>query len=131
MERYNEPGNSKDVFPKGILLEFLDKNKVVKSWIKAESAVRDDKIKKIIAKGNVTCYDNENKKIEEEFGDILITIVNLSRFLNLDLTDTLNKSYMKFKKRVDRMEKEAKKKNINLEKLNIYELDKLSEKSKK
>ena len=64
MERYNEPGNSKDVFPKGILLEFLDKNKVVKSWIKAESAVRDDKIKKIIAKGNVTCYDNENKKIE-------------------------------------------------------------------
>jgi LPS export ABC transporter protein LptC len=64
MERYNEPGNSKDVFPKGILLEFLDNNKVVKSWIKAESAVRDDKIKKIIAKGNVTCYDNENKKIE-------------------------------------------------------------------
>ncbi|MBK8051861.1 MAG: hypothetical protein IPK35_00935 [Saprospiraceae bacterium] len=66
MERYNEPGNSKDVFPKGILLEFLEKNKVVKSWIKAESAVRDDKIKKIIAKGNVTCYDNENKKLKHQ-----------------------------------------------------------------
>jgi len=75
--------------------------------------------------------ENKNKKIEEEFGDILITIVNLSRFLNLDLIDTLNKSYMKFKKRVDKMEKEAKKENIDLKKLNIYELDKLWEKSKK
>jgi len=75
--------------------------------------------------------ENKNKKIEEEFGDILITIVNLSRFLNLDLIDTLNKSYMKFKKRVDKMEKEAKKENIDLEKLNIYELDKLWDKSKK
>lgn len=64
MERYNEPGNSKDVFPKGILLEFLDQNKVVKSWIKAETAVRDEKTNKITAKGNVNCYDNENKKIE-------------------------------------------------------------------
>ncbi|MBK7634330.1 MAG: hypothetical protein IPJ13_08580 [Saprospiraceae bacterium] len=31
MERYNEPGNSKDVFPKGILLEFLEKIR----WSKA------------------------------------------------------------------------------------------------
>ncbi len=90
-----------------------------------------DKLKEEIKELEDALKENENKKIEEEFGDILITIVNLSRFLNLDLTDTLNKSYMKFKKRVDRMEKEAKKKNINLEKLNIYELDKLWEKSKK
>ena len=90
-----------------------------------------DKLKEEIKELEDALKENENKKIEEEFGDILITIVNLSRFLNLDLTDTLNKSYMKFKKRVDRMEKEAKKENIDLEKLNIYELDKLWEKSKK
>jgi LPS export ABC transporter protein LptC len=64
MERYNEPGNSRDVFPKGILLEFMDNNKVVKSWIKAESAIRDERTNKITAKGNVNCYDNDNKKIE-------------------------------------------------------------------
>ena len=64
MERYNEPGNSRDVFPKGILLEFMDNNRTVKSWIKAESAIRDERTNKIIAKGNVNCYDNENKKIE-------------------------------------------------------------------
>lgn len=90
-----------------------------------------EKLKEEIKELEDALKENENKKIEEEFGDILITIVNLSRFLNLDLTDTLNKSYMKFKKRVDRMEKEAKKENIDLEKLNIYELDKLWEKSKK
>ncbi|MGB4839966.1 MAG: LPS export ABC transporter periplasmic protein LptC [Saprospiraceae bacterium] len=64
MERYSEYGNSSDVFPKGILLEFLDDNRVVKSWVKAETAVREEKIKKITARGNVTCYDDENKKIE-------------------------------------------------------------------
>ena len=90
-----------------------------------------EKLKEEIKELEDALKQNENKKIEEEFGDILITIVNLSRFLNLDLTDALNKSYMKFKKRVDKMEKEAKKENIDLKKLNIYELDKLWEKSKK
>jgi len=90
-----------------------------------------DKLKEEIKELEDALKENKNKKIEEEFGDILITIVNLSRFLNLDLTDTLNKSYMKFKKRVDKMKKEAKKENIDLKKLNIYELDKLWEKSKK
>ncbi|NLI56477.1 hypothetical protein GX420_05820 [bacterium] len=90
-----------------------------------------DKLKEEIKELEDALKENENKKIEEEFGDILITIVNLSRFLNLDLIDTLNESYMKFKKRVDKMEKEAKKENIDLKKLNIYELDKLWEKSKK
>jgi len=90
-----------------------------------------EKLKEEIKELEDALKQNENKKIEEEFGDILITIVNLSRFLNIDLTDALNKSYMKFKKRVDKMKKEAKKENIDLEKLNIYELDKLWEKSKK
>lgn len=90
-----------------------------------------EKLKEEIKELEDSLKQNENKKLEEEFGDILITIVNLSRFLNLDLIDTLNKSYMKFKKRVDKMKKEAKKENIDLEKLNIYELDKLWEKSKK
>ena len=90
-----------------------------------------EKLKEEIKELEDALKQNENKKIEEEFGDILITIVNLSRFLNIDLTDALNKSYTKFKKRVDKMKKEAKKENIDLEKLNIYELDKLWEKSKK
>ena len=64
MERYSEYSNSKDVFPKGILLEFLDEKKLVKSWIKAETAIREEKNHKITARGNVTCYDDENKKIE-------------------------------------------------------------------
>jgi len=64
MERYNDYSDSKDVFPKGILVEFLDDKKVVKSWIKADYAIREQKVQKITAKGNVTCYDDQNKKIE-------------------------------------------------------------------
>ena len=89
-----------------------------------------DKLKEEINELEEVLKEKKSEKIEEEFGDILITIVNLSRFLKLDINDALKKSYLKFKKRVQKMKKEAKKENISLEKLNILELDELWEKSK-
>jgi LPS export ABC transporter protein LptC len=64
MERYMENGRQKNIFPKGILLEFFDEKKIVKSWIKADYAQQEESTQKITAKGNVTCYDDQNKKIE-------------------------------------------------------------------
>jgi len=64
MERFSEYGNSKDVFPKGILLEFLNENKIVYSWLKAETAVREERTQKITAKGNVIFYNDKNEKLE-------------------------------------------------------------------
>jgi LPS export ABC transporter protein LptC len=64
MERYVEYNNSKDVFPKGILLEFMDENKVVNSWLKAETAIREERTQRITAKGNVVFYDTRNQKLE-------------------------------------------------------------------
>jgi len=64
MERYNDYGNSKDIFPKGILLEFLNDEKVVYSWLKAESAIREERTQKIVAKGNVIFYNDKNEKLE-------------------------------------------------------------------
>lgn len=89
-----------------------------------------DKLKEEINELEEVLKEKKSEKIEEEFGDILITIVNLSRFLKLDINIALEKSYLKFKKRVQKMKKEAKKENISLEKLNIFELDELWEKSK-
>lgn len=64
IERYLDINNGKDFFPKGILLEFLDKNKNVLSWLKAETALREERTKKITAKGNVVFYNNNNEKLE-------------------------------------------------------------------
>jgi LPS export ABC transporter protein LptC len=64
MERFVDYNNSKDVFPKGILLEFMDENKTVNSWLKAETAIREERTQKITAKGNVVFYKDKNQKIE-------------------------------------------------------------------
>lgn len=64
MERYTSFTEPKDEFPKGILVEFLDVNKKVFSWLKADMAVRDELKKKIIAKGNVEFYNDRQEKLE-------------------------------------------------------------------
>ncbi len=64
MIRYTEYGNTKDAFPKGILLEFLRENKEVYSWLKAESAVREEREQKITARGNVIFYNDKGEKLE-------------------------------------------------------------------
>jgi len=64
MERYVDYNDSKDIFPKGILLEFMDENKVVNSWLKAETAIRESRTQKITAKGNVIFYNDKNEKLE-------------------------------------------------------------------
>jgi LPS export ABC transporter protein LptC len=64
LERYNAYNDSKDVFPKGILIEFLNEQKVVDSWLKADNAVREARTSKVTAKGNVIFYDAKNQKLE-------------------------------------------------------------------
>lgn len=64
MERYLDYNNSKDVFPKGILIEFMKDNKTVNRWLKAESAVSEARTQRITAKGNVVVYDEKNQKLE-------------------------------------------------------------------
>jgi len=64
MERHIDSYKGKDVFPKGILLEFMDANHTVMSWLKAETAVRDYEKNKITARGNVIFYNDKNEKLE-------------------------------------------------------------------
>ncbi|MBC7885266.1 MAG: LPS export ABC transporter periplasmic protein LptC, partial [Saprospiraceae bacterium] len=64
MERYIAYNDSKDVFPKGILLEFMNEDKIVYSWLKADNAVREEQTSKITAKGNVMFYNDKNEKLE-------------------------------------------------------------------
>jgi len=64
-----------------------------------------------------------NKGKEEELGDLLFAIVNLSRHLNIDPENALNKAINKFSKRFNKIEVRLKKDNINIRDLNLEELD--------
>ncbi len=59
--------------------------------------------------------ESQNKKhIEEEFGDLLFSLVNLSRFLDIDPEISLERANQKFKKRFLYIENKAKEENLNI-----------------
>lgn len=89
-----------------------------------------DKLEEEIKELKEALIKNDKKSVEEEFGDIIITIVNLSRFLDLDIFNSLKISFEKFKDRFEKMKDLAKKKNMNLKNLKINQLDSLWEESK-
>ncbi|MBK9255496.1 MAG: LPS export ABC transporter periplasmic protein LptC [Saprospiraceae bacterium] len=64
MERNISLSDAKDEFPKGILVEFLGADKQVYSWLKANSAVRDEKESKVTTRGSVEFYNDKNEKLE-------------------------------------------------------------------
>jgi len=74
--------------------------------------------------------DNNQKNIEEELGDILIGVVNLSRFLHVSAEVAMQKANKKFYKRFTTMEKFITKDKKEIDKLSLSELDTYWEKVK-
>ncbi|KAA3609791.1 MAG: nucleoside triphosphate pyrophosphohydrolase [Calditrichaeota bacterium] len=93
----------------------------------------NDVIKKLeeeVSEFKVAVKENNSLNIEKEFGDILFTLVNISRFTNVISEDALHKTNTKFIKRFNFIEKQF---NNNPEKMSaasMKELDTLWEKSK-
>ena len=69
-------------------------------------------------------------KIEDELGDVLFSVINLSRFLKVSPEVSLNRANLKFTSRFQFIEKEAKLENKNLEDMTLEEMDKLWDKAK-
>ncbi len=67
---------------------------------------------------------------EEEFGDILFSLVNLSRFIGVDPERALRKSTEKFVKRFQKMEELIEKDGKKLSNLSIEEMNRYWEKAK-
>ena len=72
-----------------------------------------------------------NKGKEEELGDLLFAIVNLSRHLDIDPENSLNNAINKFSIRFNKIEKRLSIKNIKMKTLTLEELDKFWNKVKK
>ncbi|MFC1518061.1 nucleoside triphosphate pyrophosphohydrolase, partial [Candidatus Margulisiibacteriota bacterium] len=79
-------------------------------------------------------YKKKNRQkryLEEEIGDILFSLVNVSRKLKIDAESAMQQSTDKFIKRFEHMEKNIVKQNREIKDHSLKELDKLWEKSKR
>jgi len=70
-------------------------------------------------------------KIEEEFGDLLFSLVNISRFLKVNPEDSLRLTIEKFIQRFQKIEKELKNRGKSPEESTLEEMDEIWEKAKK
>lgn len=71
------------------------------------------------------------EKIEEEFGDLMFSLVNYARFLQVDPELALERTNRKFKSRFMQMEDLAKQRNLSLESMSLQEMDALWNEIKK
>ena len=72
---------------------------------------------------NVEVNDKNRNKIEDEFGDVLFTLINYSRFLKIDPELSLKKSTEKFIGRFKILEEIIKRKKQKISQINKNVLD--------
>lgn len=97
-------------------------------WESIEGIV--EKLNEEVAELRESLENREGRATEEEVGDLLFTIVNISRFLKLDPEVTLKKANLKFKTRFEDMESSASRSGIRLSELSKQELEALWESAK-
>jgi tetrapyrrole methylase family protein/MazG family protein len=72
----------------------------------------------------------DSNKVEDELGDVLFSVINLSRFLKISPEVALNRANLKFTSRFQFIEKEVKAENKKLEEMTLEEMDKIWDKAK-
>jgi XTP/dITP diphosphohydrolase len=81
-----------------------------------------DKVKEEIEELQVE-IKAESNKVEDEFGDVLFSLINYGRFLNVNPEDALEKTNKKFIKRFQYLETESKKEGKELSDMSLTEMD--------
>lgn len=74
--------------------------------------------------------DSKSQNIEEEFGDLIFSLVNLSRYLNIQSENALAKTNTKFIKRFQLMEALVEAEDLKLSEMSLSEMDVYWEKAK-
>ena len=83
-------------------------------WQKVEEETNE--LHAAIAKG-------ERDKIEDEFGDLVFSLINYARFLRIDPENALERTNKKFIDRFTKMETEALMQSRNLDEMTLEEMD--------
>jgi XTP/dITP diphosphohydrolase len=75
--------------------------------------------------------ETASEKVEEEFGDVLFSLVNYARFIGVNPEDALEKTNKKFIRRFTYLEKESRKDGKKMGEMSLSEMDVYWNKAKK
>jgi XTP/dITP diphosphohydrolase len=89
-----------------------------------------DKVQEELSELNEEIKAGNNENIEKEFGDVLFSMINYARFINVNPENALEKTNKKFINRFQYLERESKKEGKNLADMSLAEMDIYWEKSK-
>ena len=81
------------------------------------------KVEEEISELNEAIIQKDQKKVEEEFGDVLFSMVNFARFLDIDAENALEITNKKFISRFTQMEQAALAKGMNLNEMSLEQMD--------
>ncbi|MCF6407156.1 nucleoside triphosphate pyrophosphohydrolase [Chitinophaga filiformis] len=90
-----------------------------------------DKVKEEIEELHEVVRQGQPDQIEDEFGDVLFSLVNYSRFLKVDAENALERTNKKFIRRFRQMEQMATAQGKTLDEMSLTEMDGLWNEVKK
>jgi tetrapyrrole methylase family protein/MazG family protein len=102
--------------------------KVGFDWENVDGAV--DKLYEEIDELKTAMAHNDATEIEDEFGDVLFSCVNISRFIGVDSEEALTKATDKFLSRFAKLESMAKEQGIDIKNSSIAQLNTLWDQAK-
>ncbi len=85
--------------------------------------IRDQKANSDTQKTSKDPGRTNQKKIEEEFGDLMFALINYARFIGVNPENALERTNKKFVKRFEHLEEQAKKTGKDMKKMNLAEMD--------
>jgi XTP/dITP diphosphohydrolase len=89
-----------------------------------------DKVNEELNELKVEIENQDQEKIEAEFGDFLFSIINAARLYNIDPETALERTNRKFMKRFNFLENQTLKKGISLKNMSLDEMNVIWEKAK-
>ncbi|MGA0384050.1 MAG: nucleoside triphosphate pyrophosphohydrolase [Flavobacteriaceae bacterium] len=98
-------------------------------WEQTEQVI--NKVKEEWSEFEEEVQKGASSKMEEEFGDLLFSMINLSRFLKINPENALEATNKKFIKRFQYIEEQAQKMNTSLSAMSLEEMDQLWNEAKK
>lgn len=90
-----------------------------------------EKVQEELSELNEEVRQKNTKNIESEFGDVLFSMINYARFIDVNPENALEKTNKKFIKRFQFLEQAAKKEGKELSDMSLVEMDVYWEDSKK
>lgn len=97
-------------------------------WRRAEDVF--EKIEEEVAELRHEVAGNDRERIHDEIGDLLFTIANIARKLDVNAEEALQSANRKFRRRFEAMERSVRAEGRNLDQLTLEQMDALWDEAK-